>query len=113
MDLPRPEGGVGHGADHLDLALEAAVRPADHVLRLVHGGYADEQVVQAGYGGLGGGDVFQPAVGKTGDPAGQSGPDHLRPGGEALGGKGQLHPPVGAEVVELSGVFRDFSGVNL
>ena len=113
MNLPLPDGRIGHGADDLNLALEATVSPAHHLLGLVNGGYADEQVVQAGYGGLGGDDVFQAAVREAGDAAGPGRPDHPGAGGEALGDKGQLHPPQGAEGVELSGVLLDFPGVNL
>ncbi len=58
-NLPLPDSCIGHGADDLNLALEATVSPAHHLLGLVNGGYADEQVVQAGYGGLGGDDVFR------------------------------------------------------
>ena len=53
VNLPLPDSCIGHGADDLNLALEATVSPAHHLLGLVNGGYADEQVVQAGYGGLG------------------------------------------------------------
>lgn len=113
MNLPLPDSCIGHGADDLNLALEATVSPAHHLLGLVNGGYADEQVVQAGYGGLGGDDVFQAAVREAGDAAGPGRPDHPGAGGEALGDKGQLHPPQGAEGVELSGVLLDFLGVNL
>ena len=113
VNLPLPDSCIGHGADDLNLALEATVSPAHHLLGLVNGGYADEQVVQAGYGGLGGDDVFQAAVREAGDAAGPGRPDHPGAGGEALGDKGQLHPPQGAEGVELSGVLLDFPGVNL
>ena len=92
MDLALTEGGLRHSPDDLDLALEAPVRPADHLIRLRNGRDADEQVLETGDGLLGGHDVLHPAVGKGGDPARHSRPDHIRPGGKALGGKGQLHP---------------------
>ena len=39
MRLPTlPDGRIGHGADDLNLALEATVSPAHHLLGLVNGG---------------------------------------------------------------------------